>query len=107
MKEQPDNQWLEELLKKEEPYVDNDGFSKRVVGSLRKRKRMTWSAKRRLVKTTSIVVGVVASLSILSDLEVDYSFLQSIPPIALMVASAVGISIGIAGACIWIVTDSA
>ena len=105
MKEQPDSQWLEELLKEEEPYVDNDGFSKQVVKSLPKGKRWTWRTKRRLIKFGAVLAASVAAVIGISGLEVDSSVLESITPVVLMTLSVVGLALSIAGACLWIVSD--
>ena len=105
MKEQPDSQWLEELLKEEEPYLDNDGFSKEVVEALPKKKRWSWKAKRRLVKATVILASGAAALFALSGLGVDPGQLEGVNPIAVMTVSVVGIAVAIAGACLWVVTD--
>ena len=107
MKEQPDSQWLEELLKEEEPYVDNDGFSKKVVQSLPQRRRLTWRVKRRIIKILSILVGLSASLLILNGTDVDLGFLQSVPPVALVTLGALGVFGVITVACVWITSDRA
>lgn len=107
MKEQPDSQWLEELLKDEEPYVDNDGFSKQVIESLPKRNRWTWRTKRRLIKVGAVLAASVAATIGISGLELDLSVLNAVPPFALMTLSVVAIAGTIAAACIWVVTDRA
>ena len=105
MKEQPDSQWLEELLKEEEPYLDNDGFSKQVVESLPQRRRWTWRTKRRLIKVMAVLGAGAAAAFALSGLELDLSLLSDFHPFTLMTLSIVGIAGAIATACIWVVTD--
>ena len=107
MKEQPDSQWVEELLKEEEPYLDNGGFSKRVVQSLPSRKRMTWRTKRRLIKMGAILAAGVAAIFAVSGLDLDLSILNRVNPIAVMTVSVVGMAAVIAGACLWVVSDRA
>ena len=107
MKEQPDSQWIEELLKDEEPYIDNDGFSKQVVDSLPKRKRWTWRTKRRLIKVGAVLAASAAALVGISGLELDLSVLNTVPPFVLMTISVVALAGAIAAACIWVVTDRA
>ena len=105
MKEQPDNQWVEELLKDEEPYIDNDGFSKPVVESLLERKRMTWRTKRRMIKAGAILAAGAAAVFAIGGLDLDLSILNQVNPIAVMTVSVVGIAAVIAGACLWVVSD--
>jgi hypothetical protein len=42
MNEPRNNDWLEEVLRREEPYVDDNGFTGRVVATLPARRRRAW-----------------------------------------------------------------
>jgi hypothetical protein len=107
MKEQPDNQWLEELLKEDESYIENDGFSRAVLKSLPKRKRMTWSAKRRLTKAFSAILGLVCCVVILSGIELDLGVLHGFYSTGLMTFFGIGVTALVTGFCLWVVFDRA
>lgn len=96
---------LKEILKQDESYIENDGFSNKVLGSLPKRKRMSWSAKRRLIKALSAILGLALSIMIIGGIEFDPEFLQGGYSTALMTFSAIGVSALLAVGCLWVVSD--
>lgn len=107
MKEQPDNKWLEILLEEEEPYRDNNGFSRKVVRALPKHRRLTWRLQRRLIKAVSVLAGLLLSLILLRGFDFPFDWLPPLPPLVWLTLSAVGVFGLLASACMWIVSDQA
>lgn len=107
MTDEFDTDWLEKALKKEDPYIENNGFSKKVVESLPAKKLLSWSMKRRIVKGVvaacglAIALGTVASAGAFPEVKqlLDSSFGITISFTALFVA--------IAGGCVWVSMDRA
>jgi hypothetical protein len=63
MSEQPQRDWLEETLRHEPPYINDDGFTARVVATLPKRRNRVWLRGAILVGMAAL--GCVIALLVL------------------------------------------
>ena len=54
MSEQPQHDWLEDVLRRDPPYLDDDGFTARVVATLPKRRKRAWLRGAILVGTAAL-----------------------------------------------------
>ncbi|MGD0650843.1 MAG: hypothetical protein ABSA97_06860 [Verrucomicrobiia bacterium] len=57
MSEQHDNDWLEDALHHDEPYIDDAGFSARVVAALPRRRGLRWA--RLLIINGAGIMGLL------------------------------------------------
>lgn len=99
--------WLEKALKKEEPYIDNNGFSQQVIESLPRRKRLSWRMKRRIVKGAVMLCGLATVLGVAATMDI-------IPEIQELLKGPMGITllsisffVAITGSCVWVSSDRA
>ena len=54
MSEQPQHDWLEKALRQDVPYIDDAGFTARVVSTLPKRRKRAWLRGAILVGTAAL-----------------------------------------------------
>ena len=108
MKDKDDNNaWVEGLLSEEEPYIPNQGFSEKVVHSLPTRRRLSWRAKRRLVKGAAAFAGMLTFLVTIGAMDVvDAQWLEAIDSAAWITLSLTGFFLAIAALCVWTALDN-
>jgi hypothetical protein len=63
MNEQPQRDWLENVLRQEPPYINDDGFTARVVATLPKRRNRAWL--RGTILVGMAVLGCIIALLVL------------------------------------------
>ncbi len=109
MNEPNDNQNdpIERVLREEEPYLENDGFSQRVVDALPRGKRLTWSAKRRLVKGLMALIGTVATVAILLSGPLPPEIRKAMENPMLIAFAITSACVAIGGVCAWVMSDRA
>ena len=102
-----DNEQLENLLRDEEPYISNDGFSDRVVSALPRRRRLTWRIKRRIVKGVSAFAAIGTLLAILLSNGYSQEVLEITTNPLFIPVAMIGIFVTIGAACVWVMSDRA
>ena len=73
MSEKPNQDWLEQILRREQPYINDQGFTTRVVAALpAKHKSTVW--KPVLLTTMALIGGVIAIVAMNGDQYLSQSF---------------------------------
>ena len=107
MNDEFDFERLEKALREEEPYIPNEGFSARVLTTLPRHRRLSYRARRKLMKALSAAAGLAVALPILSGA----GFLPPIATLSTQLIPLISLSIllplAIAVACLWIASDRA
>jgi hypothetical protein len=59
MSEQNENDWLEEVLRQDAPYIPDAGFSARVVATLPQTRKLRW-ARLLIINGAGVIGGLIA-----------------------------------------------